>query len=464
MDKHRTALALAISAILLGFSGDLLLRWIPIGLNVPIWIALVITLSLVCAARSDRKLALFPALCALIAAAGIAWRDSEVLRVLDMTLLVAFVPMLALRARGVRLANAGVSEVGLAIATTGLQTVAGFPQLVFADITWGEMPRRGTLRAGGVAARGFVIATPALVLFAALLMAADAQFSELMRGIFLFNLRDAITHLIFTIVIAAICAGFLRSVFFSGAMPRISRPSFLRLPAAELSIALGLVNLLFATFVAVQFRYFFVITNPVSLSQYARRGFFELVAVVALVLPMLLIAEWLVDEKTALFRILSATQVALVLAIAASAWRRMQLYRDEFGLTQLRLYTTAFMIWLAVLLLWLVATVLAGRRNRFALGMFASAVIAVVALHAINPDALIVETNLARAAEGRRAFDASYALRLSDDALPVIVANRSAFPPDSLHAFLGRPRTIGWRTWNYSRAKAIDYVSNASGR
>jgi uncharacterized protein DUF4153 len=464
MDKHRTALALALSAILLGLSGDLLLRWIPIGLNVPMWIALVITLSLVCAARSDRKLALFPVVGALIAAAGIAWRDSEVLRVLDMLLLVAFVPMLALRARGVRLASAGVSEVGLAIATTGVQTVAGFPQLVFADITWSEMPRRGTLRAGGVAARGFVIATPALVLFAALLMAADAQFSELMRGIFLFNLRDAIAHLIFTIGIAAICAGFLRSVFFSGAMPRIPRPSFLRLPAAEMSIALALVNLLFATFVIVQFRYFFLITNPASLSQYARRGFFELVAVVALVLPMLLIAEWLVDEKTKLFRILSAAQVALVLAIAASAWRRMQLYRDEFGLTQLRLYTTAFMIWLAVLLLWLVATVLTGRRNRFALGVFTSAVLAVVALHAINPDALIVETNLARAAVGRRAFDASYALRLSDDALPVIVAHRDQFPPDSLHAFLGRQRTIGWRTWNYSRAKAIDYVSNASGR
>jgi hypothetical protein len=146
MERHRTALALAISAILLGFSGDVLLRWIPIGLNVPIWIALVIALSLVCAARTDRRLALFPALCALIAAAGIAWRDSEVLRVLDMLLLVAFVPMLALRARGVRLANAGLSEVGLAIATTGVQTVAGFPQLVFADITWSEMPRRAAAR------------------------------------------------------------------------------------------------------------------------------------------------------------------------------------------------------------------------------------------------------------------------------------------------------------------------------
>jgi len=463
MNRHYTALALAVSALLLGISGDLLLRWVPWGVNVPIWTVLFVILAVCCSVQIRKSVTIVPALCAIVAAAGIAWRDSPVLRAVDVLLLLVFLPMLALHARGVRLARAGVSEVGLAVATTAVQTAAGFPQLLFSDVSWAQMPRGGTMRAGGVMMRGLVIATPALVLFAALLMSADAAFADLMKNIFRVDARDAVRHLVVTAVLAAVCAGFLRSLFFSGEMPRFSRPAFLTLPTAESNVALLLINVLFAAFVAVQFSYFFRVTSPASIAQYARRGFFELVGVVALVLPMLLAAEWLV-VKNRLFRILALVQIALVLVIAASAWRRMQLYRDAFGLTQLRLYTTAFMLWLAVLLVWFALTVLTGRRARFAIGAVATAMIVVVTLHAINPDALIVTTNLARAEAGRRPFDALYAATLSDDAAPVILANREAFAADpaALHAYVQRPRTIGWRTWNYSRARAIRLLASSA--
>jgi len=471
MERHRSALFIAASALLLGLAGDLLLRWIPWGLNVPLWTALFVALALICSgvvrasgassgSAPEARTTPLAAVCAVLAAVGIAWRDAPMLRALDVLLLMLFLPMLALRARGVRLADTGLSEVGLALATTGVQTVGGFPQLVFADIAWGEMPRRRSLRAGGVAVRGLVIAAPALVLFAVLLMSADEAFAKLIQNLFFFNVPEAIIHVIVTIVVGAICAGFLRSLLFSGEMVRLPRPGFLALPAAETNVALALVNLLFAAFVAVQFRYLFLIRNPASLAQYARRGFFELVLVVMLVVPMLLGVEWLVTKKNRLFRLLATIQVALVLVIAASALRRMQLYRDEFGLTQMRVYTTAFMIWLAVVLLWLVATVLTGHRGRFAIGAIVTGMIAVVVLHAINPDALVVETNLARARAGRRVFDANYVSRLSDDAAPVILANRAAFAanPDVLRKFIARPRPTGWRTWNLSRARALALV------
>ncbi|HUP62650.1 MAG TPA: DUF4173 domain-containing protein [Thermoanaerobaculia bacterium] len=469
MERHRIALLLAASALLLGIAGDLLLRWIPWGVNVPLWIALLVAATYAGAgfsrsARLKPGAAFFPAVCTLVAAAGLAWRDSPVLRGLDVLLLLVLVPMLALEARGVRLAAAGVSEIGFALATTGVQTVAGFPQLVFADVEWSRMPRGGTLRTGGVVARGVIIATPALLLFGSLLVSADAAFAKLLTDVFAFDVREALNHIVVTIALAAMCAGFLRSVTFSGEMIRVPRPGFLTLAAAETNIALGLVNVLFAAFVAVQFRYFFGDAVNVTHSEYARRGFFELVWVVALVLPMLLCAEWLIDKErpAALrtFRLLALTQIALVLVIAASAYHRMQLYRDEFGLTQLRLYTTAFMIALAVLLLWFAVTVLTGNRARFAIGVVATAMITIVALHAINPDALIVETNLSRAEAGRRAFDTVYASKLSDDAAPVILANRDAFAKDpaALKRFTDRKRTIGWRTWNLSRARAIELL------
>ena len=67
---------------------------------------------------------------------------------------------------------------------------------------------------------------------------------------------------------------------------------------------LALVDALFAAFVAVQFRYLFggeAMVGAASLTraEYARRGFFELATVVALVVPMLLVAEWIIDKRDA---------------------------------------------------------------------------------------------------------------------------------------------------------------------
>ena len=220
---------------------------------------------------------------------------------------------------------------------------------------------------------------------------------------------------------------------------------------------------------AVQFRYFFggetMVRTAASLSrsEYARRGFFELVTVVALVVPMLLIAEWLIVKTDARavnrFRVAAAVQVLLVLVIAGSAWQRMALYRNVFGLTELRVYTTAFMLWLAVILIWLSVTVLAGHRERFFAGAAISAYAALFILHAINPDALIVRTNAGRAAVGDRPLDTTYATRLSTDATPALITALPALGTDGpcaartiLDADAHRPAS--WTSWNWSRSRA----------
>ncbi|MBV8518100.1 MAG: DUF4173 domain-containing protein [Acidobacteria bacterium] len=469
MNRHRAALTAALLALLLGLAADLLLRYIPWGLNAFLWTLLAVVAAATVARRRERaegapplQLA-FPAACALVASACLVWRDSPRLEALDIFMLLIFLPMLAAGARGVRLANAGLTELAGSSVTTGLQAAAGFPQLVLSDLTW-QAPRGGTLRTGGVVFRGVVIALPALLLFGALLASADAAFAKLISDLITFDLKAAIQHLVVTAIVAAICAGFLRSLLFSGAMPRVSRPDFLALGAAETNIAIGLINLLFATFVGVQFRYFFggahlVRVGNLTWSEYARRGFFELVWVVTLTLPMLLAAEWLIRKDDArglrTFRILAVVQIALVFIIAVSAYQRMQLYRDAYGLTEDRFYTTAFMCWLGALLVWFIATVLTGHRGRFAIGVLASGVLAVVTLHAINPDALIVRTNLART---QRPFDDKYVVTLSDDAAEVILSNPSRFAPETLAKYEQRPRPFGWRTWNASRARALELL------
>ena len=96
----------------------------------------------------------------------------------------------------------------------------------------------------------------------------------------------------------------------------------------------------------------------------------------------------------------------------ASALFRMRLYTAEYGLTELRFYTTAFMGWLVLVFGWFVATVLRGRRERFGTGALLAGWLVLAALNLVNPDAVIAGVNLDRAARGRP-LDVAYAATLS---------------------------------------------------
>src|SRR5262249_17966280 len=217
------------------------------------------------------------------------------------------------------------------------------------------------------------------------------------------------------------------------------RPSWVAPGRVEITILLRTLGVVFAAFVWVPLRFPFrgsrwgrrgwrvvclAVARPcvfVGCAVYAGGGFFELTAGTALVLPLLLVAHWLLrperrtDVRT--FAVLAGVQVALVLVMLASAFERMRLYRMEFGLTELRFYTTAFMLWLAVVLIWFLVTVVPGKREAFARGALLSAAAALVALHAANPDALMVRANR----DAPHGFDLAYALGLSADAAPALL-------------------------------------------
>lgn len=129
--------------------------------------------------------------------------------------------------------------------------------------------------------------------------------------------------------------------------------------------------MLFTIFVVVQARYLFggrslvEAREQLSYATYARHGFFELVAVSALVLVVIVGANALVRSR--LVRALSAILVALELVVAVSALQRLRLYEQEYGLTELRVWTTGVVLWLMCVFVWLSVTTLRGR-GRFAVG------------------------------------------------------------------------------------------------
>jgi hypothetical protein len=271
-----------------------------------------------------------------------------------------------------------------------------------------------------------------------------------------------------------IVAGLLRGIVVGKELVirKVTRPKVLELGGVETGVVLGLLDLLFLGFIIVQFRYFFggaaqVGTYKLTYAEYARRGFFELVTVATLVLPLLLVMEWLLNKdnpvQLRLFRWLAGLQVILLFVIMSSALQRMRLYQSEFGLTELRLYTTAFMGWLAVVFAWFVVTVLR-KREAFAFGMLVTGFLAIAVLHVLNPDDFIARTNLARTVAGR-SFDAKYATSLSADAAPALIEGLSSLSQQDRSFTAARilkrwtpPEHTDWRNWNGSRRRAWSQV------
>ena len=250
-------------------------------------------------------------------------------------------------------------------------------------------------------------------------------------------------------------------------------PPVFTLGTVETVIILGLVDLLFLAFVSIQVPYLFggmdlVQTTPdFKLADYARRGFGELVAVAALVLPMLLVSHWLLRRESGktemLFKALAGVQIGLLFVIMASAVQRLLLLTGElgYGMTTVRFYPMIMMIWLAVVFAWFALTVLRGGRNHFAWGALWSAVVILGATNLMNPDAFIARTNINLMQQGRE-FDAYYNASLSDDAVPVLFEGLPSMNADDQCRVAMRlfyrsseaQQERDLRSWNLSRSTA----------
>ncbi len=478
-DRTRLGLGVLGVALVLGGLGDLLLRATPWGINLLIWVTAIVVLAILLAkwgrvgAGGEGKWLVFVA---LVFAAGLVLRDSPVVVLLDLLGVLISLSLAVWLGRSGSLRRAGILDYALAGVYTGVLTSAGPIPVSVADIEWREAVRGRWKRQALAVSRGVLLAAPLLLLFGALLVAADAIFERLIIEVFGFDLAEVFSHLALITFFAWITAG----VLWAGLMARvpenfaIPRPRVLSLGIIEVGIVLGLLDLLFLAFVVIQVRYLFggagrvAATAGLTYAEYARRGFFELVTVTALALPLLLIAHWLLRARAheRLFKALAGIIVSLLFVVVASALQRMYLYQQEFGLTELRLYTTIFMIWISVVLLWFVLTVLRARRDRFAFGALLAGFAAIFAINVMNPDALIASTNIDRMEDGKR-FDAYYLTTLSADAVPVLVESLPEIGDNRLwkdytveQAVVGRwdAREADWRTWNLGRSRARQLV------
>ncbi len=469
------------AALALGLAGDLLLRARPWGLNVTVWLMGLSAMTMILPRFERLGLPRARGTAWLCAAFGfslmLVWRSSPVLQTLNLMAVFLCLGMVAFRTSAGGLRRASGTEYVANAAVSALHAVLGGFVLLGDHLDWRLViaPERSARL--GALGRGLAIAAVPMLVFGALFASADIFFRDLLRQALLLSPEQTFEHLMLSAVL-----GWLAGSYFWGALlaerepvPETPRIGWLRFEFIEVGVVFGLIDALFLIFVGVQFRYLFggasrvESSSSLTYAEYARRGFFELVAVAALVVPFLLFTHWLLPKVPRLHRFYAAFAgllVALVFVVMASALQRMRLYQEAFGLTELRLYTTAFMAWLFVVFVWLVWTVLRGQRERFAFGIFVAGLAAVAGLNVLNPDGFIVRRNAALVG-GERPFDSDYALSLSADAVPSLVGKLDVIPAEERCAVAKelRRRYVDegddWRSWTWTRSRARSAVASS---
>jgi hypothetical protein len=285
--------------------------------------------------------------------------------------------------------------------------------------------------------RGMLIAIPLLLVFGVLLASADLIFRTQLTNLFRWFTIENIADLIFRTIYICVLAYFLAGAYIH-ALTRSSDEKVLNpdkpfmspfLGHVEAFTVLGLVNLLFLGFIIIQFRYFFAGETNITLegftyAEYARRGFFELVAVSILSLGLYYTLSMVTNRsERKVKRIFSLLGVLLMLQVGCmllSAFQRLSLYEAAYGFTTLRTITHVFMIWLGVLLAVMVLMEIFNQFRRLALVLFLVLFGFSLTLNLLNVDQFIAQRNLEHASAGNR-LDASYLVhQLSDDGIPTL--------------------------------------------
>ena len=369
----------------MGVATDILFRGNALGVNVPIDLALLLVAGALAAGparirRVDRLDAwLAPA--ALAFAAFVALRADPALVAVDVVgaVILGGAALASLGGRALMRADAG--RIAATAGEMALATVIGA-----VPVAGALRPRQGerTGRAApGWAApllRGMLVATPLLLVFVVLFAEADAVFAAAAGRVLALPFDLPVAELAErsagVAIVAWIAAGVLVAaagfwvvvsppaapvsfdppvgtppagdgvepeVADAGEVDLVDRPGRFRIGHPEALVVLVMVDLLFAAFVALQVAYLFggldtLAAAGLTYADYARRGFFELLAAAALAAAVVATLDARVRRRSRGFVVAALALLGLTGITLVSSFLRLRLYQDAYGWTELRFW------------------------------------------------------------------------------------------------------------------------------
>lgn len=280
--------------------------------------------------------------------------------------------------------------------------------------------------------RGILIALPILAVLTALLASADPIFADRVK-----NLEEWINaETFFRGIIILFLTYFAAGAFLHGLIKSEDEtltgqegtwpPRFLGF--IESTMVLTSVNVLYVSFLIIQFRYFFggeknISAEGFTYAEYARRGFGELLAVAFLTLLLFIVLSTITKREKLtqkrFYSILTTALTVLIGLILFSSLQRLSLYEDAYGFTRLRTYSHICILWIGALYLGILVLEYLGEQRRFTLAALIAVAGFLLTMNAVNIDGFITRKNITRAQKGQE-LDAAYLITLSPDAVPAL--------------------------------------------
>ncbi len=333
--------------------------------------------------------------------------------------------------------------------------------------------------------KGVVMALPILIVFGLLFQKADLAFAHFLDGFLNISVSErSMQYTVLLIFAFAASLSFLSYIFF----PKEAKPLLLhdqQKPLVqggreiEVLVFLGLIATLFLVFIGFQVTYLFggetnIINTGFTYAEYARRGFWELLIAALLSLAILLAAEKYAgnelkqDKRFLVPALILITEVVIVII---SAFKRLALYIDAYGMTSLRFYVAGFIGLLLVLFVILAVKFIKSKPEQFfAFSTLLAVAGFIMAVNVVNPDAFIAASNMERFKQTGKIDTLTIEL-LSADAerekleLVNIIEGQDK---DSLRQHLQEQRGMleevnaHWQSANMSRARALKFLKEYS--
>lgn len=300
--------------------------------------------------------------------------------------------------------------------------------------------------------RGSLVGIGLVVVFGTLFVTADSAFAQITSDLLPqdWDARLWPARVFVAVAVTGLAAGLMLIV----GKRSLSEPTEERDPFApdtftqekararsEWIVPLALLDALFVAFVVVQIAVLFggrdhvLDTANVTYAEYARTGFFQLLAVAFLTLLVIVVAVQVArpaeGKCTLWLQILLGILCACTLVILASAFLRLKLYEETYGFTRLRIGVHATILWLAALFGLVVGAGIKMKGTWLPRSVVRLTAVALVTFSLVDPDRFIAERNVERY-ETTGKLDLDYLSSLSADAVPALVE----LPTDELGCLL----------------------------
>ena len=274
------------------------------------------------------------------------------------------------------------------------------------------------------------ITFPFLVVFLVLLLSADSNFSHFFEKLLDFKLNFEYRYLL-TVPLYFFFFLFLFIYAFSNHTERLEVKESKPFDILIVSIFLGMINLLFFTFIMLQIPFLFsenYVPEGISIANFAREGFFQLMMVMGIVLTIFIYIMRRFKGETILLFLLFGLLVATIVMGGVSL-KKMYLYQELKGATVLRYYVEWFDYFLVFVLA--LGIFFLFRKIKFEKLLSAIAYLGMLTftiIVSLNIDAIVTTHNLEKFKNQSKQLDLKALENLSIDALPVVLEKYIDYP------------------------------------